>query len=56
MSMCFGLIIVAMFGRMLILSHVFIGGTHMLWMDMMWRSCVKLSGRLSRSRANPLAL
>lgn len=33
-----------------------VGGTRMLWMDMMWRSCAKLSGRLSRSKANRPAL
>lgn len=35
---------------------MFVGGTRMLWMDTMWRSCAKLSGRLSRSKANLPAL
>lgn len=49
-NICFSVI-----EMLLKLSHVCVGGTHTLWMDTMWRSCAKLSGRLSRSRANPLA-
>lgn len=37
-------------------QHVCVGGTRMLWMDMMWRSCAKLSGRPSKWRINPHAL
>lgn len=51
-----GLIIVVICGMLLKLSHVCVGGTRILWMAMMWRSCAKLYGKLSKSRANPLAL
>lgn len=50
------LIFVVMLGMLLKLRHVYAGGTHTLWTDMMWRSCARPSGRPSRSRASPLPL